>query len=54
MSNPKRIWIRKDVKSRIWIPNYLNVRSGSVIDWKVGSGSKLIVLDPQHFIQECL
>jgi len=41
----KRIRIRKEVKSRIriWIQYYLKVRSGSgsEIDWKVGSRSKI-------------
>ena len=42
MSDPKKIRIRKDVKSRIRIQirYYLKVGSGSVIDWKVGSGSR--------------
>ena len=38
-----QIRIRKDVKIRIQIRYYLKVRSGSgsVIDWKVGSGSEI-------------
>jgi len=43
MSNPKRIRIRKEVKSLIRIRYHLKVRSGSgsEIDWKVGSGSEI-------------
>jgi hypothetical protein len=45
MSDPKRLRIRigKEVNSRIWVRYYLKVRTGSEIDWKVGSrsGSKI-------------